>query len=92
MDKFDCMRCIHALYEPEYHIPFGNDDISVEMFLCDNADIKDMYYNGTGKTRVSKTQEIDITKQSPVPIGEVCWTCRGKFYVEDTEQTMYDIL
>ena len=21
-----------------------------------------------------------------MPIGEVCWTCRGKFYVEDTEQ------
>jgi hypothetical protein len=92
MDKFDCMRCIHALYEPEYHIPFGNDDISVEMFLCDNTGIKDMYYNGTGKTRVAKNREIDAAKQPPVPIGEVCWTCRGTFYEEDNEQTMYDIL
>ena len=92
MIKFDCLKCTHALYEPEYPISFGKEDVHIEMFLCDNFTIKDMHYNGFGKTRVGKSREVNANKQPPVPIGDVCWTCRGKFYVEDTEQTMYDIL
>lgn len=89
---WDCLCCIHVYHDPDYRISVGEEDIDIEMFLCDNRELKDMYYNGVGDKRVPKNREVNPDNQPAIPIGNVCWACGGSYFKKDEEKTLYDVL
>jgi len=93
-DDWDCYNCEFSLYDPEFLIFLSKkseEPIITQMVLCNNENIKDMYYNGVGESKTPKNKILDIEHQLPIPIGKVCWSCNGKYFKRSID-TIYDII
>jgi len=52
----------------------------IDQLVCENKTMLDIFYNTDMGKRKKKMEQVNVEEQPPVPIGKVCWVCKGAYF------------
>lgn len=80
---YHCDRCSRCTLDNEYTVFIEGRLQVVDALLCEYPLLLDKYYNMDVGKKGSNKKRVPESEQIPVPIGKVCWICKGQYF-EDT--------